>query len=166
MTKLKDKPETQTSGDMRNHNTRGMLLSFVERYERITEEIDGLTGDRKEIMAEAKGTGFDTRILREVIRRRKANSADIQEHDAVLELYEQTIREAEKAQLQKSEAMADKPAPVKTGSPWGKKAPPPAQMDVEELAPSQNEVDAEAARQIGAAADGKSDITPFLRRGK
>ena len=47
------------------------LRAFVERIERIEEEIKGLTEDKKDIYAEAKGNGFDVKILREVIRVRK-----------------------------------------------------------------------------------------------
>lgn len=100
----KPKPEPISSDELRpGGNAQAQILSFVERVERLTEEIDALGEDRKEVFAEAKGTGFDTKILREVIRRRKANKADVQEHDAILELYEEAVRRAEAAQLKKSQ---------------------------------------------------------------
>lgn len=99
----KPKPEPITQGDLQpGGNAMGYLLSFVERIERLTEEIDGITADRKEVYAEAKGTGFDTGILRKVIQRRKADKATVQEADAILDLYEDAIRRAEAAQLAKS----------------------------------------------------------------
>ena len=55
------------------------LRAFVERIERVEEEIKGLMDDKKEIYAEAKGNGFDVKILREVIRVRKE---DEKERDA------------------------------------------------------------------------------------
>lgn len=96
--------EKFTSGDLRpGGNAMAHLLSYVERFERLTEEITAITEDRKELMAEVKGVGFDTKILRQVIARRRLDKADLQEHDAVLELYEEALREAEKAALRQSE---------------------------------------------------------------
>jgi uncharacterized protein (UPF0335 family) len=70
---------------------RDRLKSFVERIERLEEEKKGLQEDVKEVYAEAKGTGFDTRILRKLIQRRKLDKADRQEQDALLELYEEAL---------------------------------------------------------------------------
>lgn len=102
---LAPKPAEEVKGNLSHEPSNAprsgfaadQLLSFVERYERLQEERDGLGDDQKEVMAEAKGTGFDTKILRQVIRRRKMNSADRMEQDSVLELYEEGIRTAEKA---------------------------------------------------------------------
>ena len=63
------------------------LRSFLERVERLEEEKAGLTADIREIYAEAKGTGFDTKIMRQVVRMRKLDKADRQEMEAVLDLY-------------------------------------------------------------------------------
>ncbi len=63
------------------------LRSFVERVERLEEEKKALADDIREVYAEAKGTGFDTRIMRQVVRLRKIESADRQEQEAMLELY-------------------------------------------------------------------------------
>lgn len=104
MTKLNTGTEqTKTSGDMRNHNTRTMLYGFVQRLERLDEERQGIVDDMKEVRAEAKGVGFDTKILGQVLRRRKMDTADRVELDSILELYEETIREAEKYELKESE---------------------------------------------------------------
>lgn len=70
---------------------RDRLKSFVERIERLDEEKRGLQEDIKEIYAEAKGTGFDTKILRKLIQRRKMNKADRDEQDTILELYEDAL---------------------------------------------------------------------------
>ena len=63
------------------------LRSFVERIERIEEDIKGLNEDKKDIYAEAKGEGFDVKILREVIRLRKQDESEREEHDSLLDLY-------------------------------------------------------------------------------
>lgn len=107
MPKLKTaSTEPKTAGDLRNSNTMAMLYGFVERYERLQEERDGLGEDQKEIMGEAKGLGFDTTILKRAIQRRKKNAADVMDADATLELYEEVLREQEKKQLAQSQADA------------------------------------------------------------
>jgi uncharacterized protein (UPF0335 family) len=63
------------------------LRSIVERIERLEEEKAALANDIKEVFAEAKGNGFDTKTLRQVIRIRKQDKAERQEQEAVLELY-------------------------------------------------------------------------------
>ena len=63
------------------------LRSFVERIERIEEDIKGLNEDKKDVYAEAKGEGFDAKILREVVRLRKQDESEREEHDSLLDLY-------------------------------------------------------------------------------
>lgn len=63
------------------------LKAFVERIERLEEEKSALASDIKEIYSEAKGTGFDTKTMRKVIRLRKLDKADLQEQEAMLDLY-------------------------------------------------------------------------------
>ena len=63
------------------------LRSFIERIERLEEEKKALADDIREVYSEAKGTGFDTKVMRQVIRLRKMESADRQEQEAMLELY-------------------------------------------------------------------------------
>ena len=63
------------------------LRSFVERIERLEEEKKALADDISEIYSEAKGTGFDTKVMRQVVRLRKMESADRQEQEAMLDLY-------------------------------------------------------------------------------
>ena len=65
----------------------GQLRSLIERIERLEEEKAALTSDIREVYAEAKGTGFDTKIMRQVVRMRKLDKADRQEMEAVLDLY-------------------------------------------------------------------------------
>jgi uncharacterized protein (UPF0335 family) len=99
-----DETPSFTSGDLRpGSNAAGALYSFVERLERLDEERQALVEDMKEVRSEAKGVGFDTKILGMVIRRRKMDTADRQETDAILELYEEAVRQAEKQQTTQSE---------------------------------------------------------------
>jgi uncharacterized protein (UPF0335 family) len=65
----------------------GQLKSLVERIERLEEEKTALTSDIREVFAEAKGHGFDTKIMRQVIRIRRLDKADRQEQEAILDLY-------------------------------------------------------------------------------
>ena len=63
------------------------LKSFIERVERLEEEKAALTADIREVYSEAKGEGFDTKIMRQVVRLRKLDTAERQEQDAILDLY-------------------------------------------------------------------------------
>ena len=64
-----------------------VLRSFVERIERLEEEKKSLSDDIKDVYSEAKGTGFDVKILREVVRMRKMEDHERQEHEALIDLY-------------------------------------------------------------------------------
>ena len=66
---------------------KDQLKALVERVERVEEEKAALAGDIREIYAEAKGHGFDTKIMREVVRLRKLDSAERGERDTLLDLY-------------------------------------------------------------------------------
>ncbi|WP_430436833.1 DUF2312 domain-containing protein [Oceanibaculum nanhaiense] len=67
------------------------LRSFIERIERLEEEKAALAGDIREIFAEAKGTGFDTKIMRQVLKLRKLDREDRQEQETLLDLYLQAL---------------------------------------------------------------------------
>jgi uncharacterized protein (UPF0335 family) len=67
------------------------LKSFIERIERLEEEKAGIANDIKDVYAEAKGTGFDTKALRKIISMRKKDHAERQEEEAILELYMQAL---------------------------------------------------------------------------
>lgn len=71
------------------------LRAFVERIERLDEEIKGLTEDKKEIFDEAKNEGYDVKILKEVIRLRKQDKKERDEHESLLEVYLHAIETAE-----------------------------------------------------------------------
>ena len=67
------------------------LKSIVERIERLEEEKQALADDIKEVYAEAKANGFDTKTLRTVIRLRKQDTSERQEQEALLDLYLQAL---------------------------------------------------------------------------
>lgn len=76
------------------HNSgfaKDVLKSFIERVERMEEEKATLAADIREIFSEAKGTGFDTKIMREIIRLRKLDSADLQNRDALIDMYRSAL---------------------------------------------------------------------------
>ncbi len=66
---------------------KDQLRSLVERIERLEEEKQALADDIKEVYAEAKGNGFDTTTLRQVVRLRKQDVNERQEREALLDLY-------------------------------------------------------------------------------
>jgi uncharacterized protein (UPF0335 family) len=67
------------------------LRSFLERIERLEEEKAGLTADIREVYAEAKGSGFDTKVMRQIVRLRKMDDASRQEQEALLDVYRRAI---------------------------------------------------------------------------
>jgi uncharacterized protein (UPF0335 family) len=73
------------------------LRAIVERIEHVEEEIKELTEAKKEIYQEAKGNGFDVKILREVIRVRKQDQKERDEQDSLLDAYMQAIKGASRA---------------------------------------------------------------------
>ena len=68
-----------------------LLKAFVERIERLEEEKTSIAGDVKEVYAEAKAQGFDTKILRKVVALRKRDAAERREEEEILDLYMQAL---------------------------------------------------------------------------
>jgi uncharacterized protein (UPF0335 family) len=77
------------------------IRSFVERIERVEEEIKALNEGKKEIFAEAKGDGFDVKVLKEIIRLRKQDKDERDEHESLLDLY---LRAMETPDAQRAKA--------------------------------------------------------------
>ncbi|MGI4945197.1 MAG: DUF2312 domain-containing protein, partial [Janthinobacterium lividum] len=67
------------------------LLSIVERWERLEEEKKALASDQKDILTEAKSAGFDCKIVRQLFRLRRMEANELQEADALLELYRRAV---------------------------------------------------------------------------
>jgi len=68
-----------------------VLRSYIERIERLEEEKKALGGDIREIYAEAKGNGFEPRVMRKVVTLRRMNAADREEEEALLEVYRRAV---------------------------------------------------------------------------
>lgn len=69
------------------HLAQGKLKSLIERIERLEEDKAGVAADLKEVYGEARGEGFDTKIMRKVVRLRKQDAAKRQEEEALVDLY-------------------------------------------------------------------------------
>ena len=79
--------DDSSSIEVLNSTAQTRLKTIIERIERLEEEKAGIANDIKEVFAEAKGEGFDVKILRKVVRIRKQDKAKRQEEEALLDLY-------------------------------------------------------------------------------
>lgn len=88
------------SDDMTGHNSNDpavggiaadRLRSIVERVERLEDERKGLAGDIKDIFTEAKSAGFDVKVLRQIIRIRKQEPAEVEEQETLLDVYRRAL---------------------------------------------------------------------------
>ena len=84
---MADDASFDSSPDVLNSAAQGRLRTIIERVERLEEDKAAVMADMKEVFAEAKGEGYDVKILRKVIRIRKQDKAKRQEEDAILDLY-------------------------------------------------------------------------------
>ena len=73
--------------DVLTATAQGRLRTIIERLERLEEDKQAVMTDMKEVFAEAKGEGYDVKVLRKVIRIRKQDKAKRQEEEAILDLY-------------------------------------------------------------------------------
>ncbi len=71
------------------HNTiaGGQLRALIERIERLEEEQKAINDDKRDVYAEAKGSGFDVKVMKRIIQLRRKDQAERQEEEAVLDLY-------------------------------------------------------------------------------
>ncbi|MEQ6204305.1 DUF2312 domain-containing protein [Sulfitobacter sp. HNIBRBA2951] len=81
----------EDAGDASYKVTANELRQFVERIERLDAEKKDLAEQQKEVMAEAKSRGYDTKVLRKVIALRKREPDDIAEEEAVLDMYKEAL---------------------------------------------------------------------------
>ena len=84
---MADDAAFSSEADVLTAAAQGRLKSFFERLERLEEDKAAIANDIKEVFAEAKGEGFDTKIIRKVIRLRKQDKAKRQEEEALVDLY-------------------------------------------------------------------------------
>lgn len=67
------------------------IRQFIERFERLEAEKKDIADGQKEVMAEAKGRGYDTKVLRKIIAIRKRDANDLAEEEAVLDMYKSAL---------------------------------------------------------------------------
>ena len=72
----------------------GKIRAFVERIENIDSEIQQLNEQKKEVFAEAKGDGFDVKILKEIVKLRKQDEEERDERESMLDLYMRAMEQA------------------------------------------------------------------------
>ena len=77
------------------------IRSFIERVEQIEEELKALNEGKKEVFAEAKGEGFDVKVLKEILKLRKQDKDERDEQESLLDLYMQAMEQSD-APLQKA----------------------------------------------------------------
>ncbi|MFT8243915.1 DUF2312 domain-containing protein [Roseomonas sp. BN140053] len=82
----KDEPDSDVGGIAADR-----LRSIIERVERLEEERKALGDDIKDIMGEAKSAGFDVKVIRQIIRIRKQEPADVEEMETLLDLYRRAL---------------------------------------------------------------------------
>lgn len=74
-----------------NNIAADQLRQFIERIERLEEEKKGLQDDIKDVFLESKATGYDPKIMRQIIRLRKMDRHDLQEMEAILATYKAAL---------------------------------------------------------------------------
>ncbi len=74
------------------------IRSFIERIEHVDEEIKALNEGKKEVLSEAKGEGFDVKVLKEILRLRKQDKDARDEHESLLDLYLRAMEAAAPSQ--------------------------------------------------------------------
>ena len=82
---------SDSSSDISYRVTADELRQFIERFERLDAEKKDIADQQKEVMAEAKGRGYDTKVLRKVVALRKRDKADLEEEEAVLDMYKEAL---------------------------------------------------------------------------
>ena len=83
VTAIKEEPATRFAKDQ--------LKAFIERIERLEEEKAAIAGDIKEVYSEAKSAGFETKIMRQIVRLRKMDAQERTEQEQLLDVYKQAI---------------------------------------------------------------------------
>ncbi|MBC7140114.1 MAG: DUF2312 domain-containing protein [Defluviimonas sp.] len=71
--------------------TADEMRQFIEQYEHLEAEKKDITEQQKDVMSEAKGRGYDTRVMKKIIAIRKRDKNDLEEEEAILELYKSAL---------------------------------------------------------------------------
>lgn len=118
---------------------QGQLRALVERIERLEEEKAAISGDIKEVYAEAKANGFDTKVLRKIISLRKMDTNERQELDAMIDVYLAALGMSQPSYLDETEStkpgVAPHPAEGSGGELDAGTMPAPVAAPIQEQAP-------------------------------
>jgi uncharacterized protein (UPF0335 family) len=90
-TRMRETPEDVAVRDAAYAVTADELRQFIERFEQLEAEKKDVAEQQKELMAEAKGRGYDTRVMRKVIALRKRKADEVAEEEAILDLYKSAL---------------------------------------------------------------------------
>jgi len=88
---FKPDAEFDAMGDNAHKAAAEQIRAYIERYERLEAEKQDIANQQKEVMAEAKGNGFDVKALRRIIRDRKRDQNDLAEEEAIVDLYKSAL---------------------------------------------------------------------------
>lgn len=88
---MKPDPTFDQASDNAYIVTSEELRQFIERYEQLEAERKDIADQQKEVMAEAKGRGYNTKVIRKIIGLRKRDKDDIAEEEAVLDMYKSAL---------------------------------------------------------------------------
>lgn len=88
---FKQDPDFDAMGDNAHKAAAEQIRAFIERYERLETEKQDIADQQKEVLAEAKGNGFNVKALRRIIGERKRNADDLAEEQAFVDLYKQAL---------------------------------------------------------------------------
>lgn len=89
--RMKADPEFDEAATHAYKVTAAELRAFIERYERLEAEKKDIADQQKEVMAEARGRGYDAKCVRKIIAERKREPADVSEEQAILQLYREAL---------------------------------------------------------------------------
>jgi uncharacterized protein (UPF0335 family) len=158
---------------MKQANTRGQLKAIIERIECLEEEKASIQCDIKEVYAEAKGVGFDVKVIRALVRERKLSDFERQEYAAVLDLYRASLGmldgtplgDAARRRFEANPQSRDEQADVPNKADSGTTDTQPDQPTAPEIKPELTASDLDATRAAGreAALAGKRVIeNPYV----
>lgn len=88
---VRETPEDKAVSDQAYSVAADELRQFIEQFEQLEAEKKDITERQKEVMAEAKARGYDTKVMRKVIALRKRDRDDVAEEEAILEMYKQAL---------------------------------------------------------------------------
>lgn len=90
-TPMKSDPDWKKHNQQAYDVTAEELRQFIERFEQLEAEKRDIADQQKEVMAEAKGRGYDTKVMRKIIALRKRKADDLAEEQAILDLYKSAL---------------------------------------------------------------------------